>query len=60
MPIIRVDWSKGKSDEDKRILAEFITNTIHELDGVDKSRIVTIFNDHPVGDYACGGKFAQE
>lgn len=60
MPIVRVDWTQGKSNEEKKELMEFVTDTIHEIDGVDKSRIVVIFNDHQPENIACGGKFAKE
>jgi 4-oxalocrotonate tautomerase family enzyme len=55
MPIVHIDWAEGRTDEQKRILIEFISDKIHEVCGVDKSRIVILINDYPLPNVGMNG-----
>lgn len=56
MPVVRIDWAEGRTAEQKRILIEAITEKIHEVVGVDKSRIIILINDYPLTNVGMDGK----
>jgi 4-oxalocrotonate tautomerase len=47
MPIVRVDWYEGRTDQQKKELVESITNIVSEIGKVDKSRVIIFINDYP-------------
>jgi 4-oxalocrotonate tautomerase family enzyme len=56
MPVVRIDWAEGRTKEQKRILIESISEKIHEVTGVDKSRIIILINDFPLSDVGMNGE----
>jgi len=56
MPVVRIDWAEGRTVEQKRLLIEAITEKIHEIVGVDKSRIIILINDYPLTNVGMDGK----
>ncbi len=56
MPVVRIDWTEGRTAEQKKILIESITKKINEVTGVDKSRIIILINDFPVTNVGVDGK----
>ena len=55
MPIVNITWTEGRTDEQKKRLIENITQEIHEVTGVDKSRIIILINDLPLSNVGIGG-----
>lgn len=55
MPVVRIDWTEGRTIEQKKILIEEITNKINEVTGVDKQRIIILINDLPLPNVGIGG-----
>jgi 4-oxalocrotonate tautomerase family enzyme len=56
MPVVRIDWTEGRTNEQKKILIESITQKISEVTGVDKSRIIILINDFPKTNVGIDGK----
>jgi 4-oxalocrotonate tautomerase family enzyme len=56
MPVVRIDWAEGRTDEQKRILIEHISDKIHEVCGVDKSRIIVLITDYPLANVGMNGR----
>lgn len=56
MPVVRIDWAEGRTVEQKKALIEKITDDIHEVVGVDKSRIIILINDFPLTNVGMDGK----
>lgn len=56
MPVVRIDWAEGKTNEQKSILIEAITEKIHEVTGIDKSRIIILITDYPLPNVGTNGK----
>lgn len=55
MPVVRIDWTEGRTIEQKKILIEEITDKINEVTGVDKERIIILINDFPLTNVGIGG-----
>lgn len=56
MPVVRIDWAEGRTVEQKKELIERISNDIHEVVGIDKSRIIILMNDFPLTNVGMNGK----
>lgn len=56
MPVVRVSWFDGKSADEKKKVAEEITESIVRNTGTDASYIYVIFEDVKASDWAGGGK----
>ncbi|PKM88394.1 MAG: 4-oxalocrotonate tautomerase [Firmicutes bacterium HGW-Firmicutes-12] len=56
MPVVRIDWAEGRTKEQKKILIESISEKIHEVTGVDKSRIIILINDFPLSNVGMNGE----
>ena len=56
MPVVRIDWTEGRTDEQKARLIRNITQEIHETTGVPKSRIIILINDLPLPNVGLDGE----
>ncbi|MDR1044674.1 MAG: 4-oxalocrotonate tautomerase family protein [Candidatus Adiutrix sp.] len=56
MPVVHIDWAEGRTVEQKRVLIEYISDKIHEVCGVDKSRIIILINDYPLPNVGMNGR----
>lgn len=56
MPVVSINWAEGRTDEQKKILIEYISDKIHEVCGVDKSRIIILITDHPLANVGMNGQ----
>ncbi len=60
MPIVRIDWVEGKTAEQKKKIIQNVTNGIHEIVGLDKSRVLVLINDYTVGNISNSGEPRSE
>lgn len=60
MPVVRIDWTEGRTDKQKKELIEYFTEKIHEVTGVDKTRIIILINDFPKASVGLNGKPVSE
>jgi 4-oxalocrotonate tautomerase len=55
MPVVRIDFFEGRTPEQKKRLAEAITQDFVEVLGVDRNNVIVIYNDLPRTDLVKGG-----
>jgi len=60
MPVVRIDLLEGRTPEQKKRLAEAITQDFVEVLGVDRNNVIVIYNDLPRTDLVKGGTPATE
>jgi len=56
MPVVRVSWFEGKSQDQKAKVAADITDTIVKTTGTDAKYIYVIFDDVAASDWSGEGK----
>lgn len=56
MPVVRVSWFDGKTQDQKAQVAKDITDSIVKTTGTDASYIYVIFEDVKPVDWAGSGK----
>lgn len=56
MPIVRVDWVAGNTTEQKKKVIQNITQGIHDIVGLDKSRVLVLINDYPIENISKSGE----
>ena len=56
MPIVQIHMLEGRTTEERRALAERMTDAICETIGAERERVRIIMNDMPRDEYAVGGK----
>lgn len=56
MPIIRVEMFKGRNRDEKRKLAEALTNAMVEATGARKEAVWVVLQDVEKEDWAFGGE----
>ena len=59
MPIVTVDMWEGRSKEQKRKLAEALTNDMVDIAGTKAEHVTVIFRDVKKSDWAIGGKLCD-
>ena len=59
MPFVNIKMYEGRSKEQKKEMAQKITETIHQITQVSREYIWVIFEDIPKSDWAIGGKFGD-
>ncbi|MFA6771147.1 MAG: tautomerase family protein [Dehalococcoidales bacterium] len=47
MPIIKIEWAAGRSDEAKKKIAEGITDIMAENTGMSTDDMIVMFEDYP-------------
>lgn len=60
MPVIRVEMFSGKSREQKRKLAQQVTNTFVEVTGVKPEHVTVLFSEMEMEDWAVAGKLVAD
>ncbi len=56
MPIVTIEWYEGRSADQKRELAERLTQLIAEVGKTAPDHVWIRFVDSPKGDWAMGGE----
>jgi len=56
MPLIMIDWIEGRSLEQKREIAQQITEVVSRIGKVDPQHVRICFTDHSKDQYAIAGK----
>ncbi|TLN02059.1 4-oxalocrotonate tautomerase [bacterium] len=59
MPIVNIDWLEGRTVEQKRKLAEEITDSFVKNTGCPPEAVTIIFTDHPGHEIAKAGKLLK-
>lgn len=60
MPYVMVKMFEGRTEEQKQLLAEKVTQAVHESIGASKESIVVFIEDMKKEDYAVGGKLFSQ
>lgn len=60
MPYVTVKMFEGRTEEQKQLLAEKVTQAVHESIGASKESIVVFIEDMKKEDYAVGGKLFSQ
>lgn len=60
MPIINIQWTDGKTSEQKREVSKRITDAISEVCNIDKSKIYILIIDIPHTNLANNGKLISD
>ena len=60
MPVLVINMMEGRTDDQKRLLVEKVTNAVCESLGSEPNRVRIIINEMPGNGYAIGGKLMQD
>ncbi|MBA3304466.1 MAG: tautomerase family protein [Thermoleophilaceae bacterium] len=60
MPFVTIEWFEGRSDEQKRAIAERVTNALAEVGEVPADQVWIRFVDASRADWAIGGEIQGE
>ena len=56
MPIVTIEWYEGRSPEQKRELAEKLTQLLVEVGKTEREHVWIRFVDSPKSEWAMGGE----
>jgi 4-oxalocrotonate tautomerase len=56
MPTITIDWFEGRTAEQKKEIADKLTDLIEDVGKVPRDQIWIRFNDVPKSEWAIGGE----
>jgi 4-oxalocrotonate tautomerase len=56
MPVVTIEWYEGRSAEQKRELAEKITDLLVEVGKTERDAVWIRFVDSPKSEWAMGGE----
>ncbi|MEA2373541.1 MAG: 4-oxalocrotonate tautomerase [Thermoleophilaceae bacterium] len=56
MPIVTIEWYEGRSPEQKRELAEKLTDLLVEVGKTQREHVWIRFSDSPKSEWAIGGE----
>ena len=56
MPIVTIEWYEGRSPEQKRELAEKLTDLLVEVGKTEREHVWIRFVDSPKSEWAMGGQ----
>jgi 4-oxalocrotonate tautomerase len=56
VPIVTVEWYEGRSADQKREIAEKITEVVADVGKTSRDAVWVKFVDSPKGDWAIGGE----
>ena len=59
MPMVRVTWLEGRTDEQKKQIALAITDVMAGIGNAFRDRVDVVFEDIPMNQWATGGVFAS-
>ncbi|AIF80800.1 4-oxalocrotonate tautomerase [endosymbiont of Acanthamoeba sp. UWC8] len=60
MPVLVVNMMEGRTDDQKRLLVEKVTDAVCVALGSEPNRVRIIINEMPGNGYAIGGKLMQD
>ena len=55
MPVVRVSFYEGRSDEQKREIAEIITDALVRVAGSNRKAVNVLFDEHAKNNWVIGG-----
>lgn len=55
MPVVRVSFYEGRSTEQKREIAEIITDALVRVAGSKREAVNVLFDNHTMDDWVIGG-----
>jgi 4-oxalocrotonate tautomerase len=56
MPVVTIEWYEGRSDDQKREIAEKVTQVLAEVGNTDPDQVWIRFVDSRRSDWAIGGQ----
>jgi 4-oxalocrotonate tautomerase len=56
MPVVTIEWYEGRSDEQKKEIAEKITDVIEEVGKTPRDQVWIRFHESPKSEWAIGGE----
>ena len=56
MPIVTIEWYEGRSPEQKKEMAEKLTDLMVDVGGTQREHVWIRFVDSPKSEWAMGGK----
>jgi 4-oxalocrotonate tautomerase len=56
MPIVTIEWYEGRSADQKREIAERLTDLLADVGKTSRDQVWVRFVDSPKGDWAIGGE----
>ena len=56
MPIVTIEWYEGRSPEQKREIAEKLTDLLVEVGKTEREHVWVRFVDSPKSEWAMGGE----
>jgi 4-oxalocrotonate tautomerase len=56
VPIVTIEWYEGRSPDQKREIAEKLTDLLAEVGKTERDHVWVRFVDSPKGDWAMGGE----
>ncbi len=56
MPVVTIEWYEGRTPEQKREIAERLTELLAEVGGMSPDQVWIRFVDSPRSDWAIGGE----
>jgi 4-oxalocrotonate tautomerase len=56
MPIVTIEWFEGRSADQKREIAERLTDLLADVGKMPRDQVWIRFVDSPKGDWAIGGE----
>jgi 4-oxalocrotonate tautomerase len=56
MPVVTIEWYEGRSDEQKKEIAEKLTEVLSEVGKMPADQVWIRFVDSPKTDWAMGGE----
>ena len=59
MPIIRIEWFKGRTDDQKEAVARAITEVMQTHTQVKPESVIVVFADVDRGNWATAGRLAS-
>ncbi len=60
MPVVTIEWLEGRTAQQKRELADTLTNAFVEIAKVQKEQVWIVFRDVKRSDWAMAGKLLGE
>jgi 4-oxalocrotonate tautomerase len=56
MPIVTIEWYEGRSPEQKKEIAELLTDMLVEVGKTERSHVWIRFVDSPKSEWSMGGE----
>jgi 4-oxalocrotonate tautomerase len=56
MPVVTIEWYEGRSPEQKKEIAEKLTDLLEDVGNVSRDQVWIRFVDSPKSEWAMGGE----